>query len=98
MPQKAISFKIDKSNSNFLINNLNREGGVRDVAGLRSLVLPHAGDWLYGVPSPVLGLHLRTVEFIVTVKYRLGIPIYSTTGQCPACRDVSDEHGDHAIS
>ena len=71
---------------------------MRDVARLRSLVLPHAGDWLCVVPSPALGLHLRTVEFIVSIKYRGGIPVYSTTGQCPACRGVSDEYGDHAIS
>ena len=98
VPQKATSFKIDKSNSNLLINHINKEGGVKDVARLRSLVLPHAGDWLCVTASPALGLHLRTVEFIVSIKYRLGIPIYSTTGQCPACRDESMEYGDHAIS
>ena len=34
VPQKATSYKIDKSNSNLLMNNLTREGGVRDVARL----------------------------------------------------------------
>ena len=96
--QKAISYKIDQHNSNLLINNITREGVVRDVARLRSLSLPHAGDWLFVVPAPALGLHLRTVEFTVSVKYRLGIPIYTKTGQCPACKGLSDQQGDHAVS
>ena len=50
------------------------------------------------VPSPGLGLHLRPPEFIVSVKYRLGMNIFSTNGQCTACPLQSDARGDHAIS
>ena len=64
---------------------------MRYVARLRSLVLPHAGDWLCVTPSPALGLHLRTVEFIVSIKY-------TVQARHPACRDESDEYGDQAIS
>ena len=37
-------------------------------------------------------------EFVVSVKYRLGVPVFSEAGQCPACNHHSDVLGDHAIS
>ena len=44
-----------------------------------------------------LGLHLRPREFIVAVKYRLGVRVYTETGPCTACGDDSDAYGDHAV-
>ena len=35
---------------------------------------------------------------MVSVKYRLGVPVFSEAGQCPACNHHSDVLGDHAIS
>ena len=96
--QKAVSLQIDLNNTNLLTTNLTGEGVVRDIARFASLSLPHAGDWLHVIPSPVLGLHLRPVEFTIMIKYRLGISTYSTSGQCPACGRHSDKNGDHAIS
>ena len=96
--QKTASLQIDLNNTKLLSSYLTREGVVRDIARFASLSLPHSGDWLQVVPSPVLGLHLRPVEFSMIVKYRLGIPTYSTSGQCPACGRLSDKEGDHAIS
>ena len=69
----------------------------REIARMSSLGLPHAGSWLSVVPSPALGLHLRASEFIPVVKYRLGIPVYSTSGPCPACSAPSDRMGDHSL-
>ena len=48
------------------------------------------------LPSPTLGLHMRPIEFVVSVKYRLGVPVVSEAGQCPACNYHSDVLGDHA--
>ena len=59
--------------------------------------LPHAGAWLNVVPSPALGLHLRASEYTVALKLRLGMPVYTSTGPCPACRAPSDKLGDHAL-
>jgi len=50
------------------------------------------------VPSPGLGLHLRSSEWIISAKYRLGCPVFSRDGECPACYRHSDKMGDHAIS
>ncbi len=59
--------------------------------------LPHAGDWLNGVPSDVLGLHMQDKEFNSCLKYWLGIPLHSAPHLCPACRTSADEYGDHQV-
>ena len=98
VPQKIISLKIDLHNHQLLNNQITGLEVTRDIARLASLGLPHSGDWLNVVPSPALGLHLRPPEFIISVKYRLGMDIFSRDGQCTACPHHSDSRGDHAIS
>ena len=98
VPQRAVSLTINLNNSKLLSNHINELGEVREKARLNSVGLPHSGDWLNVLPSPTLGLHIRSAEFVMSVKYRLGMPVYSTAGQCPACLHHSDALGDHAIS
>ena len=38
------------------------------------------------------------MEFILPVKYRLGLPVYPAAGPCETCGSPSDEFGDHAIA
>ena len=95
--QKATSLKVDLFNRSLLLNQL-QEGNVRDLARLTSLGLKYAGSWLSVVPSPALGLHLRPAEFVPIVRYRLGINVYSSEGNCPACGQESDKLGDHALA
>ena len=64
---------------------------------MASLGLPQAGSWLSVVPSPPLGLHLRPAEFVPVLKYRLGIPVYTSAGLCPLCSKPSDKMGDHSL-
>ena len=92
------SLKVDQKNKSFLSNLIAEEGNTRDIARFSSLGLPHSGSWLSVVPSPPLGLHLRPAEFIPILKYRLGIPVYSSRGTCPACSVEADRMGDHAIA
>ena len=75
--QKASSVKIDLFNQSILLHQIQEEGRNRDIARLRSLGLPHAGDWLSVVPMPALGLHLRPPEFVHCLKYRLGVQAYA---------------------
>ena len=95
--QKMASLKVDLRNQSLLLQQINEEGEKREIARMSSLGLPHAGSWLSVVPSPALGLHLRASEFIPVVKYRLGIPLHSTSGLCPACSAPSDRMGDHSL-
>ena len=91
---KVISFRIDAHNRDLLSEELT---SVRDRARLGALSLPHAGDFLFTIPSPVLGLPMRSDEFRLTVCYRLGIPVFDAAAPCPACHRESDRYGDHAI-
>ena len=70
---------------------------MRELARLKCLLLPHAGDWLNTPPLIALGLHLCPVEFMLVVKYRLGLPVFDQRGPCPACLQESDILGDHAL-
>jgi hypothetical protein len=96
--QKSVSLKIDRKRHQELTELTNTSGVKRDIARLASLSLPHAGDWLNVRPCPALGLHLSSAEFSISVRYRLGAPVYTTAGECPACHQHSDKLGDHAIS
>ena len=96
--QKAVSLKINLMNLQLLSNYISGLGEVRETARLSSLGLPHSGDWLNVMPSPTLRLHMKLDEFVASVKYRLGVPVFSSAGQCPACSRHSDALGDHAIS
>ena len=70
---------------------------VREKARLNSLGLARSGDWLNTVPTKALGLHMRSLEFITCIKYRLGLPVFLAEGPCIACGRHSDVLGDHAL-
>ena len=93
--QKAVSLKINLMDLQLLSKYISGLDEVRETARLASLGQPHSGDWLNVMPSPTLGLRMKPDEF---VKYRLGVPVFSSAGQCPACSRHSDALGDHAIS
>ena len=63
--QKELSHKIDLHKYELLSQQINELENVREIARLASLSLPNAGAWLNVVPSPSLGLHLRSSKFTV---------------------------------
>ena len=70
----------------------------RDKARLGCLTLDHAGDWLNALPSFAFNLHMPGAEFRAALRYRLGVPLFGDSGDCPACGAASDAFGDHAIA
>ena len=96
LTQRMISLKIDQHQQH-LLKEMVGEEDTREKARLASLSLPHAGDWLNCAPIKSLGLHLRPAEFVLALKYRLGLAIYDAEGPCPACLRLSDVMGDHAL-
>ena len=62
-----------------------------------SSALPHAGDWLNGVPSAALGLLLHDQEFRCCLQYWLGMPLHSSAYSCPECHSIADPFGDHQV-
>ena len=89
MTQKEMCYETDKVLASHLDQILTDKGEEREKARMASLRLPHSGAWLNVVPSPALGLHLRPSEFSVGLKLRLGIPVFTSSGPCPACRAPS---------
>ena len=92
--QRTLSRSIDEALHSQLLSSA---PSTRARALVLSTSLPHAGDWLNGVPSAVLGLHLQDREFRCCLKYWLGIPLHSSPYPCPECPGTADEFGDHQI-
>ena len=95
--QKVVSAKIDLNNKTILLAHIAESGDEREIARLSSLCLPQAGAWLTCTPLPALGLHLRGAEFVLSCKFRLGLPVYDQLGPCPNCGKESDVLGDHSL-
>ena len=91
-----MSTRVDKNNVQKFLKHTSES--VRDRARVNSLGLPNSGAWLNVLPSPSFGLHLKAAEFVVCVKYRLGLQIFPYEGMCVACPAVSETSGDHAAS
>ena len=98
--QKAVSSQIDLCNMNLLQEQAREKGDDRDTARLNSVCIKnsHCGDWLNVVPNPGLSLLLQPAEFVVALRYRLGLPVFGDNGPCPACGRPSDNLGDHALN
>ena len=97
MTQRKISALVDEESHSRLIEAVTVP---RELARLKCVSREGAGDWLTALPSKTLGLHLRKTEFITAIRYRLGLPIFRTQGECPmpVCHANNDVMGDHAIS
>ena len=96
LAQRHLGAKVDKEQERKRLE-LVEEGDTEEMARLKSLTLPHSGDWLNVVPSSALGLHLRPQEFVMVARYRLGLTLYSQEGPCPSCHRFSDAQGNHAM-
>ena len=92
--QRPLSLAIDEALHNQLIASA---PSIRHRALALSTALPHAGDWLNGVPSEALGLRLQDREFRVSLRYWLGVPLHSSPYSCPECHATADEFGDHRV-
>ena len=93
--QKLIQETLDKS----LFSEIRNSVGLRDQARLNSLSVPHTGAWLRAIPNHNLGLTTPSQEFIVSLRYRLGIPLFPSAPsflRCP-CGSVSDTFRDHVL-
>ena len=92
--QHSLSIEID----NFSRNKLLNDADLRNKARLHSINLPHAGDWIDALPSPILNLTLDSRSFSAAMGFRLGLPLI-TASDCrsPTCDQQQDPNGDHAM-
>ena len=94
--QQELSLAIDKHTLHLAKMQAERSGDRRETVRLAALSLPHAGTWLSAVPNPALGMHLSSQEFILAMRYRLGLPIYREGTPCWKCDTPMDAYADHA--
>ena len=92
--QRSLSLAIDEAIHQHLFSSA---PSTRASALAHLFALPHASDWLNGVPSAALGLHLQDQEFRCCLRYCLGVPLHSTSYSCPECRSTADAYGDHQV-
>ena len=65
-----------------------------DLARLKAVVTPHAGDWLHAPPLTAVGFRLSDEAIRVTIGYRLGTNICQPhTWVCGATVDARGLHG-----
>ena len=73
--QHSLSLAIDEASHQRLLSSA---PSTRSHALALSSALPHAGDWLNGIPSAALVLHLQDREFRCCLQYWLGVPLHSS--------------------
>ena len=94
LKQQPLSAAIDEALHQHLLSTAPSN---RARALALSSALPHAGNWLNGIPSSTLGLHLQDQEFRCCLRYWLGVPLHSSPYSCPECHNTADPFGDHQV-
>ena len=94
LKQQPLSAAIDEALHQHLLSTA---PSIRARALALSSALPHAGNWLNGIPSSTLGLHLQDQEFRCCLRYWLGVPLHSSPYSCPECHNTADPFGDHHV-
>ena len=94
-PQRLLSRRIDEARL-YVLERMEADERLRLI--LPSIRLPGSGAFLNVIPSPSLKLHIHKSEFVMAVKYRMGLPVFPSDSLCTFCGKESDIFGDHAIS
>ena len=83
---------------------LRAKSSVRSKNLLLATTMHHASDWLLTAPIPGLGLSMRSENFRMAMKFRLGMKLFEKSFPCPAvshegktCDEEMDVFGDHAL-
>ena len=93
--QRLYQFQLDTCHSSSLLSSCS----LRDQARIRAISShPCASAWLRAIPSVSLGLTMSRQEFVCSLWYWLGIPVFASTDsiRC-SCGNVVDRFGDHLL-
>ena len=93
--QRVFQHELDIARQTLLLNSLT----IRDQARIRSISAdPCTSSWLRAIPCDSLGLSMSSQEFVCSLRYRLGVPLFSAISpvRCP-CGSVVDQFGDHLL-
>jgi len=90
--QKDLSFAIDSECFNTLASSSN----LLNKARILCCAAPHAGAWIRALPF--LRNRLSNLEWSISMKRWLGIPVFEKEHVCVACnKEAMDIFGNHAI-
>jgi hypothetical protein len=94
-PQQVMSARVDQAALKALQAATRT---VPELARLRDLQAPFAGSLATVPPNRALGFRLRPMEFRLSIRYRLGLPLADRPRPCPLCPGTLDIYGVHAAS
>ena len=99
LPDQGNLWWWNERRANHAYEQVLRSASARDCARLRCQADSEAGSWLQACPSSGLGLRLNPTEFMVLLRWWLGIPLVpaDTSLSCPSCGDSMDCFGDHLL-
>ena len=104
VPQRDVQQLLSTERHQAIFNHLKSKATTRQSNLMLACTMSHASDWLLAPPIPGLGLSLHSDVFRTSLKYRLGLPLFSEPFPCPSlskagekCGDEMDVFGDHAI-
>jgi len=92
--QKALSEAIDAKT---LATELS-DASPWDTRRLLSQSAPHAADWLLVTPNMDMNQSFIPKEFVSLARWWLGQSVYDSESECPACGQISDREGYHALT
>ena len=74
-----------------------QEGNKREQVRMEVLALPMANTWVSVFPNPAFGYYMGSLEFILAMRFLMGLRIYKEGTKCEPCDLVMDVYGDHAM-
>ena len=93
--QRVFQHELDIVSQTLLLNSLT----IQDQARICSISAdPCTSSWLRAIPCDSLGLSMSSQEFVCSLRYWLGVPLFSATSpvRCP-CGSVDDQFVDHLL-
>ena len=93
--QRQLQAEVDSTSYSCLLAT----ASICDKARLTTISSPQAGAWLRAVPNSNLGLAMLPHEFVISIRYWLGIALFPfppNNVRC-ICGSVMDPYRDHLL-
>jgi hypothetical protein len=91
--QKALSNRIEQSCRSELLD----QASTRTKAHLELVSAKGSSGWIQAPPCPAIGTDFPSSLMQVSLQRRLGVRLSDREVFCPACGEVMDAFGDHAL-
>ncbi len=98
--QHSLSHDLEDIQLDYVLKHAGSEDNITLQARLRSMSAKYAGGWLRVIPSKSLSLDFKSQEFLIVLKWWMGIPLVPTGKMfdCNKCGAIIDASGYHALT